>query len=1535
MLNDVAVIGMNLRCAGSSNPSEFWSNLIEGVEASSEFQDSELIASGIDQKTFLHPDYVKKGFILNDIDLFDAEFFNITPSEAKIMDPQHRLFLESVWTALEDAAYDPKTYDEPIGLFAGSFLSTYLLKSFNSGAVKDLGNIITRHSNDKDYLTTRVSYKLNLKGPSIAVQTSCSTSLVAVHLACQSLLNGESQLAVAGGVNITVPERAGYMFTEGGLYSPDGTCRAFDKDASGTVFGNGLGVVVLKRLEDALNDNDNIRAVIKSSSINNDGADKVGFTAPSLSGQAAVIIEAMELADVKPNSISYVETHGTGTPLGDPIELAALTQAFHSFPSDQAECLIGSLKPNIGHLGTASGIAGLIKTVLALENEIIPRNINFKSANPKIDFESSPFRVVTDNTAWPRSSKVRRAGVSSFGMGGTNAHVILEEAPFKHKEPEPEVWTVVPLSAKTASALEQKIIDLAQYTELNSDLRAIDIAYTNQVGRNSFDFRYTVTCSGRHNLNESLKRESSNRISSFVKPLTSKRPLVWMFPGQSSQYPKMTEQLYKEQPVFREYMDQCAELLRLNFDLDLYSIIYSDDSIKKSRIYDTRYAQPAIFSVQYALSHLFLHWGVSPDAYIGHSIGEYTAACLSGVFSLEDTLSIIVERGRLMQNTQKGKMISVALSEEYIKSFYEFKNASIAAVNGPNLCVLSGSAETIEEIEAVLSKRNIMFATLKTSHAFHSEMMDPILKEFEKSIESRKINVPHMPYISNVSGTWITSAEVTDPTYWSAHIREAVRFSSGIETIARDYGSAVFLEIGPGDTLVRLSSLHEERFSNFRALSTLPRSFDGSKKEPEVVQEALGALWISGQNVDWEHLNDHCKRSRLNLPTYPFERKSYWLAPTQDTTTDSTPQTTQNAEIDSWFYFPTWKKTIPPLRNESKAKRRWLIFDDETLFGKRLKSFLENRGDTVVFVSSKSPSHTEKKLEAIRSNIQEDYQKLFIKLAEQDVWPTHIIFMWNFGPAIEEQNSHAYGESATERFLRLVHLSQALDSISIQNPIKLIYVSNKSYKVFGTDTVEPCEAVSLGLLKTIPQELPFVTCKSIDIGNADLREIYDFELIVGELLSEDNEEIVAYRDNDRWVQDFEPVKLISQNNLGNYNLVKYGVYLVTGGLGGLGLSFATWLAEKVSARLILISRSSFPERHLWDKLLRKNGKADPLNQKILRILRIEELGAKVLICKADVANEEQMEEVVRIANTKFGAINGCIHSAGVPTSGLLKTKTRSDVVKVFAPKVQGTVVLEKVLKNEPMSFLIICSSLSSIRGGLGQADYCAANAFLDAFAQSRFRKNNFPVISINWGSWSEVGMSINALSSAVNVGENSQINPFDEQLIRSQQMNPISPSDGVEALERILQLWPAPQVIVSPKNLLKAIEAAKKFTINKYLEANKLRDTATVSERPELHNEYVAPVNWIEEKLLEIWQQVLGLSSIGTHDNFFELGGHSLLSIQVINRIREEFDVNIDLNEFFESPRIFELALPVSVKRIEMHGKLVDLEQMLAEAEQR
>ncbi|RUS95288.1 hypothetical protein DSM106972_090640 [Dulcicalothrix desertica PCC 7102] len=1940
--SEIAIIGMTGRFPGAKDIDEFWRNLQHGVESISFFSDEELNSSGVNPAVLNNSNYVKANAILPDIDLFDASFFGFRAREAEMTDPQHRIFLECAWNAIESAGYNTETYNGAIGIYAGVGMNTYLLNNLLSNLDLSEPTAIYQATitNDKDFLSTRVSYKLNLTGPSITIQTACSTSLVAVHLACQSLLNGECDIALAGGISINIPQEIGYLYQEGMILSPDGHCRAFDANAQGTVNGSGVGIVVLKRLADAITDGDCIHAIIKGSAINNDGSVKVGYTAPSVDGQKAVISEAQAIAGVEAETITYVETHGTGTVLGDPIEIAALTKAFRVTTEKKGFCAIGSVKTNIGHLDAAAGVTGLIKTVLALKHKMIPPSLHFEKPNPKIDFANSPFYVNTTLSEWKTDKTPRRAGVSSFGIGGTNSHVVIEEACFDKPSGKSRPWQLLLLSAKTSSALEdatknlvehlqkhpdQKHTDQKHTDQKHPDLNLADVAYTLNIGRSAFSHRRLVICENFDDAVTALKTLDSKRVLNNFQD-SKERPVIFMFSGQGAQYVNMGRSLYESEPIFKEQVDKCCELLKLHIGLDLRTVLYPEQKVDEATqlLQQTAIAQPALFVIEYALAQLWMAWGVHPEAMIGHSIGEYVAATLAGVFSLEDALIIVANRGKLMQQCKSGAMLSVQLSEQEVKPLLA-PELSLAASNGPSYCVVSGTTEAVEQLQQHLEQKNVICRRLHVSHAFHSQMMEPIIEPFTQLLNVA-LNPPKIPFVSNVSGTWITAAEATDPNYWAKHLRQTVRFNEGIVEILKE-PERILLEVGPGRTLSSFALQHQTQ--ELVALTSL-RHPQEQHSDVAFILNTLGRLWLFGVKIDWSGFYAYEQRHRIPLPTYPFERQRYWIEPQQQVqrTSDSkhsfcspnsilsklvkaaqsqaraeikgfdeqtylanqhcldrlcaayinlylnhsgvfsnpnknysieqlfekcqiipryrqllcrwlnilveqsqlhkdqdlftnfvpfsddslnallkevrskfadTPEvvdivqhcgenlesvltgekeplelyagSTQNTEnlnqklplyeyykdiiktsleqvvkllppdvnlrileigggqgiateallpilppqtnytftdvgslflrlaqqkfgaypfveyrlldieqppteqgysthsfdvviavnvlhvtrnmtqtlehvrsllapggllllweitqpevsfditdgllmnpitdeersqgnpflskeqwhkalrdsgfvevvtlseteafghdvlvaqastltnlstpsaftvlvpknadqipqsleqkpdIADWFYVPSWKRTMAPQRFDVKVQTKpgcWLVFTDEYGLGEEITQQLASLGQDIITVKVgeqfSQDSEFPQRVYRINPQHQDDYNKLFKELRTLNLIPKTIVHLWSVTPNLEELSIDSLENSQYESFYSLLFLTQALSENNQTHSLEIAIVSNNMQEVTSSELMCPEKAFVLGACKVIEQEYRNILCRSIDIDVIPKTENWQNKKLVNQLLaelkSELSDRVVAYRGLHRWVQTFEPVRL-NETVEETPQLREGGVYLITGGLGGVGLFNAEYLAKTVHAKLILIGRSVFPERDEWLQWLSSHEPDDSISCKIRKIQALEALGAEILVLNADVTEREQMEAAITQAKNRFGQIHGVIHNAAEDKQELIAQTTLSTRGIVFSPKILGTLVLNQIFQDVDLDFLILTSSQASILGGIGQAEYTATCAFLDAFAHYSASKHSRLIKSINWNRWKTPEWIAKANLERVSQG-------------LTLEQSGLTLEEGMEALKRILYSSTVPQIVVSNSDFNELIN---RNLINLHSTLNSLEEefskasqAKSTHKRPNLANAYVPPSNEIENTLADIWQETFGIEQVGIYDNFFELGGDSLLATVVLSRLRKSFEIELPYKSFFDEPTIAKIA-EILVQKMSEQAEQEELAKALADIEQ-
>ncbi len=1362
--SDIAIVGMAGRFAGARNLTEYWDNLRGGVESIRRMGDEELLAAGVTKEQLAHPDYVKASAVLPDMACFDGAFFGFTPRESSIMDPQHRHFIECCWLALEDAAHMPEHFDGAIGVYAGSGHNAYLPYNLlsNPALVQSVGFFLLRHTgNDKDFMTTRVSYLLNLKGPSVNVQTACSTSLVAIHTGCQALLNGECDMVLAGGATIDLPHGRGYQYEEGEILSPDGHCRAFDADSKGTVFGSGVGVVVLRRLADAIADGDHIHAVIKGSAINNDGSGKVGYLAPSVDGQAQSISEALNIANLSAETISYVETHGTGTPVGDPIEVAALTQVFREHTDAKSFCGIGSVKTNIGHTDTAAGVASLIKVALALEHQELPPTLHFKRGNPACEFEASPFYVNATLTPWvpqgPAKGSPRRAGISSLGVGGTNAHVILEQAPARQPTAPPtRPYQLLAVCAKTTAALEGTAQALATHLQRHPALNLADVAHTLRVGRRAMAHQRWIVARDATDAAAVLAGGDALRAALIEnKAPSQERKVAFMFAGGGAQYAGMGAELYASEPVFKRAIDEAVAIVKAREGIDLMPLLLppADGQTQAStQLERPSLALPALLAVQRAQALLWQSWGVAPTACIGHSMGEYTAALLANVFSLEDALRLVALRGRLFETLPEGAMLSVPIAAGELEPLLS-DELSIAAINGTQLTVAAGPVSAIEQLNKLLQEREIEATRVRIKVAAHSSMLEPILAEFGAFLRTVKMAPPTLPVVSNLSGTWITAGEATSPDYWVRHLRQTVRFADGLRTLVQD-PALLLLELGPGRTMASLARVHPDR-KPAQAVFNSIRHPDEQVADQAFMLLTLGKLAASGLPVDWSRVEGAATRQRLSLPGYAFERVRHWIEPGVATTAVSSDQPlVRQSDLSQWFYKPTWREEgVAATLNSTDQV---LLLADDAGLADALAERLQAQGCTVTMVragdgfAAAGPNRY-----TLAPDSSDDHVQLLAALQAAGRMPQRIVHAWAVHGAGKPL---PLAEIERRGLFSLMALAQALGSEDLSTQLTLTILTQGAQRVAGESLTQTGAALLNGAARVIGQELPQLHAQTIDVqwpaSSARQQRALIDALLQDTAAPRADGAAAAYRGASRWVQQHDKVVMARPP----IAWTPRGVYLITGGFGGIGAAMAQHLARSCQARLVLVGRAALPPRAQWAALLQDHSLSGAVAQRIRLVQALEASGAQVLPLAADVTEPAAMRRVLAETQKQFGALHGVLHTAGVLDDGPLQLKDEAAVRAVLAPKVQGTMALGAALDAAAQdaamrpAFVALFSSISAFAGLAGQFDYAAANAFMDAYAQQRADDPHTHTVAIAWGQWQDVGMAA-ALARRLGVGE--------------------------------------------------------------------------------------------------------------------------------------------------------------------------------------
>ena len=1354
--NAIAITGMAAHLPGAPDVATFWTNLRDGIESIRHLTVEELLANGESPARMRQPNFVPAASILDGFERFDPEFFGLSLKEAAIMDPQHRQFLECAWEALENAGHMPENFGGPIGVFAGCGMGSYFYFNIcsNPDLVKNTGMFLLRHTgNDKDFLSTRVSHIFDLKGPSLSIQTACSTSLVAVHQASQSLLNGECDMALAGGVTLELPHGRGYLFEEGEILSPDGHCHAFDHRAQGTVFGSGAGCVVLRRLEDAIDDGDHIWAVVRGTAVNNDGAAKAGYLAPSVEGQARAVAEAHGVAGVSADTIGYVECHGTGTYLGDPIEVAALTQAFNETTQDSGFCGIGSVKTNIGHTDTAAGVASLIKVSLALHHGQIPPSLGYEAPNPAIDFDGSPFRVTDRLSDFPRlKGAPRRAGVNSLGVGGTNAHAVVEEAP-KRAASGISDWPfqLLVLSARNKPALDEAGRNLAAHLRAHPEQDLADVAWTLKQGRRAFEHR-RVLVAGSHE-DAAAKLEAGDRFSIFTHQALPERPeLVFMFPGGGAQYAGMARDLYETEPVFREWMDKGLDHLAPKLDYDLRALWLPEpgaETTAAERLKRPSVQLPLIMITEYALAQLWISWGVRPAALIGHSMGENAAACLAGVIGFEDCIGLVHLRGQLFDTIAPGGMLSVPLSADALQAYWA-DDLDMASVNAPDLCVVSGPQAALDALEARLAADEIEAQRIQIDIAAHSRMLEPILTRFGDYLRGITLSPPRLPVISNRTGQPLTADQATSPDYWVTHLRNSVLFADGIAHLAQ-HKCRVYLEVGPGRALASLAQANG--VPGNQVLSSL-RHPDHGVPDDEWFIATLGRLWSLGVDVDWTPIWGEARRNRVPLPTYPFQRGSYFVQPGRATAQPEEELIERVEGVENWGWQPHWRPRAADTDVEADEldraePRTWLVFADEAGLAARTITRLRGAGHRVIEVRA-GDLYAQTSADSFTISPErgrEDYDRLIHDLVAAGLAPQRIAHFWlvTAGETFRPGSSF-FHRNQEQGFYSLMFLAQAMAEENLPRPIHLLAVSNGAVQVRDEALPYPDKATAAGPLRVMPRELPGVSCSALDVtlpegrrNDAAWQALSD--RVIEEMLAEPANLSAALRGDRRYQLGWRKLPLSDASGA----LPQDAVCLLTGGFGGIGLTVGERLARDLGAKLVLIGRRPLPDRAQWDTLLRNAAPNDVTAARIRGVQRLEAAGAEVLCLTADVCNLQDMAAARDRAVSRFGRIDMVIHAAGVVDDAPILTKALASVENVFAAKVHGTEVLGEVFPDGSVGRMVVFSSTSTAIAPAGQVDYVAANEFLNAWARSR-AGGKTQVTAVNWGIWAEVGMAAEAFA---------------------------------------------------------------------------------------------------------------------------------------------------------------------------------------------
>ncbi len=1362
---DIAIIGMAVNVPGADTVATFWENLRGGVSSIRKLSEEELLAAGETPQNIARKNYVRAAADLKGFETFDADFFGFSPKDAAILDPQHRKFLEVAWEAMEQAGHVPENVPGPIGVYAGCGMGSYFYFNIcsNPDLVDDVGMFLLRHTgNDKDFLSTRVSHVFDLKGPSINLQTACSTSLVAIHYAAAALRAGEVDMALAGGVTIELPQGRGYVFKENEILSPDGECHAFDHRAQGTVFGSGAGCVALKRLSDAQADGDHIWAVIKGSALNNDGAAKAGYLAPSVDGQAQAIGKALDASGVSADQIELIECHGTGTYLGDPIEVAALSEAYRTQTDKVDYARIGSVKTNIGHLDTAAGVAGFVKASLALHHNEMPPSLGYEAPNPAIGFEGSPFSVNAKLTPWPRRATPRHAAINALGVGGTNAHAILAEAPIRAASEESDFpFHALCISGRSKAALDANTAALAAHLQAHPEQDLADVAHTLKNGRRGFERRRIVVAETHDEAATLLDAGDTRRV--FTHEVLGVDPeVVFMFPGGGAQYPEMARDLYETEPAFAEAMDRGLDHLAPQLDYDIRALWLPDGETKAAAetLKKPSVQLPLIAIVEYALAQLWISWGVKPAAMVGHSMGENVAACLAGVMSFENLIDLVLLRGRLFDTVPAGGMLSVPLSLDATRPYLS-DDLDVASVNGPELTAISGPDAALKALAERLIADEVESQRIAIDIAAHSRMLEPILAEYRAFLAGLNLRAPTMAFMSNRTGVAITAAQATDPDYWVEQLRNTVHFADCITTLSAEEGR-VFLEVGPGKALSSLAQM---------CPAVKPAQVLSSLRHPEqkiaddmYFMGIIGRLWACGVEADWDQIWGEARRNRVLLPTYQFQRSPYFIEPNTQSVAAQSTEVARLEDMSDWGAVPSWRAQYADVDADlnaalaAAADENWLVFADQDGVAAPIIARLRKAGATVNVVTAGDSfaGLGQGEFTLAPEQGREGYDALITALEEAAQSPTRIAHFWG----LTSEETHRPGSSFYDRtleqgFYSLLWLAQSLSEREEAPQTHLNVFTNGAAQVESEPLPYPEKAMISGPAGVMPHEINGLTVATIDVVlpkvtksktklSSSAKPVLDLtELLLEEMLGTPVNAVVAVRDGRRLVQGFRTQRLAQVDGP---VIKRGGTFLITGGFGGIGQTIAADLLASHDAHVVLLSRGALPARDSWPRVLETTHASNPTARRIRAVQRLEALGGSVEIATADVMNVAQMRKIIEGLRGR-GSIDGVIHAAGVLDDAPLLGKTQAQVDAVLAPKVQGLRVLDQLLPDGSVDLMVLFASTSTATRAAGQVDYVAANDYLNAYAKGRIGGKT-RVVAVNWGVWADVGMAAEAVGHA-------------------------------------------------------------------------------------------------------------------------------------------------------------------------------------------
>jgi len=1435
---EIAVIGMAGKFPGAGNVEVFWENIKNGKETIQDIPEEELTRNGVTKDELDHPLFVRKSAPLEGKDQFDSNFFGMTPAEAEVMDPQLRQLHQCVWHAIEDSGNHARMKEVATAIFMGAShnfeweaYSRYLRDNQEVDSFRSSFLVQTK------FISTSLAYHFGLKGPALYLDTACSTSLMAVHMACRSLITGEAKMALAGGVSIRTNKRRGQFYNENGIVSKDGRCMSFHKGNSGTIGGEGVGVVVLKKLQDAITDGDEIHAIIKGSAANNDGKRKVGYTAPSVDGQSECIRLAQKNARVKPETIGYIEGHGSATQLGDPVEVSALKSVFGEIPGFSAQ--LGSIKSNIGHLDAAAGIAGLIKGIVILKNKTIPKAVHSESPIDDLTWHNGAFLLNKEPMHWEENDAFpRRVGVSSSGIGGTNVHVILEEAPGKTERALSSGEHILTVSAKSENSASKYVQELSAFVRNNEALNLRDFCFSSNTIRPAYNYKMAITFSDEEELLLKLGKAKIKRS------VAHSGEVIFIFSGQTGFNDGVCRELYEGDQRFRNFFDKCASTIN-----EITGINATEALLNSTRLVDETTDQLLLASIQYSISQWLMELGIRPKAMIGYSFGEYITACVSGVMDFATVVRIISGRALLMSKLEKGAMLGVPLKKEELEA-YMGAGVSIAIDNGDS-CVVAGTVSEVEQFELLMKEKRQMCTRLNIPRAMHSRIMEPIRVDFEAFLADFELNKPQIPYVSNVTGDWISEEQATDTGYWSTSLCQMVEFHKGINVLMEDENN-IYVEIGIGKDIRPIVLRELEKRGRSEKVFTIIRPVANPLTEMKYAKFQLGKLWEAGVSIEWGAFYADQDVKRMSVPLYSFEKRSFpteidlFGEKTQKLLSSNTLQSADNPY--NWIYKPVWEQKYLDAQKAETQNELVVAFIPEGEKGAKLSEALSTIKNKLIKVYGGHEYNEKSGVVTIRTEVGEDMKKFF-KTQGNDSSSIHIVYGWNIGM---DSSAVVLDKKDTRLQMAFYQLAEVIKAtIPLSKAVRLSLITDEFHSIFGTESGNDAASLSLGIMNVISQELGIKGQNiDLDLTAASVPELQ--KALAHELNAAPEDRMVAYRNGKRWVRKYQQHR--TEIKAEPSKLKKNGIYLITGGWGNIGKVLAKYLMSEYEAHVILLGR-----KELNDTI--RSG---------MEVLR--QSGGEISYYTSDVTVLESFSETIKLINEKY-RIDGLIHAAGLTSLKffeLVEELTYEKSSQVLAPKLTGIQNIHEVFGSKELDFAWFTSSLVTVMGGPTNAAYAAANLFMEYFIQSKQEK--LP-------SWTCMSFGTMLIDPEAEENDNEAYTSIVDWTLSQEDQASfiIAKFDLNEGIRKMYFEQPENQINVEQ------------------IDAN-----ALFMERPDLSTDYVEPQTETERELVALIEMLFNIRGVGIYDDFFEMGGDSLKAIFLLRRIKEEFGVSVSLTEFMD-----------------------------------